>query len=175
MTRSEAARKAGLARAAQFTSVSQRHARRYLTSEQAAANGRRGAQATISRYGPAFLFEKCRQYRLANPSRLELQMIGILSRMGINCSREYRIGESLFTLDFYLPDYGCGLEINGSIHDPGKPDYHLRLINEAQKRSLCAELDIPVLHLHHSEFGELRQVVAQVQQFINAQGKEVAR
>src|SRR5438094_440530 len=103
MTRSEAARKAGLARAAQFTSVSQRHARRYLTSEQAAANGRRGAQATISRYGPAFLFEKCRQYRLANPSRLELQMIGILSRMGINCSREHRIGASLFTLDFYLP------------------------------------------------------------------------
>jgi hypothetical protein len=172
MTRSESARKAGLARAKQFTRESQRHARKHLTSAQAAENGRAGARATIARFGEEFFFEQWRRWKLDHPSRLELLMIGALSRLKINFEREHRLGASLFTLDFYLLDHGCGIEVNGSIHDPGKPDHTRRQLNESRKRRLCAELDIPVLNLHHSEFAELRQVITKLQRFIITDGKE---
>lgn len=173
MTRSEAARKAGKARAAQFTSASQRHARRHLSSAQAAANGRAGARVTLARFGAAFLFDQCRRWRLDHPSRLEQLMIGILSRLGVGYEREYRVADSLLTLDFYLTDLQCAIEVDGSIHDPGKPSYHQRLINDERKRALCAELGLPVLRLHHSAFEDLAHVIQRVQQFIAEQRREV--
>jgi very-short-patch-repair endonuclease len=173
MTRSEAARKAGLARAKQFTPASQRAARRHLTSEQAAANGRRGAQATIALYGELFFFEKWRNWKLDHPSRLEVLMIDILSRLKINYEREHRLADSLLTLDFFIPDLNCAIEINGSIHDPGKPGYAQRLRNEQRKAALCGELGIPVLRLHHTDFQQLAQVIERVQQFIAQPGRNV--
>jgi len=80
---SEIGRRGGKARALQFTPVSQRAARRNLSSEQAAANGSKGAQRTIELHGYKALFEGSRRKRLANPSPNELVMMGLLKTIGL--------------------------------------------------------------------------------------------
>src|SRR5262245_14731239 len=91
---SEIGRRGGKARALQFTPVSQRAARRNLSSEQAAAKGSKGAQRTIELHGYKAHFEGSRRKRLANPSPNELVMMGLLKTIGLKfdarlLSREY--------------------------------------------------------------------------------------
>jgi very-short-patch-repair endonuclease len=146
--------KGGKARAKQFTSSSQRHARKRLSSEKAAANGKKGAQRTIELHGYQALFEGCRRKRLANPSKTELVMMGLLKTLRMRFEREYVLGETLFTLDFYLAEYALGIEVDGSIHDPGKPDQAKRIQHAERKEALCRVMKIKLIRIHHTELAD---------------------
>jgi very-short-patch-repair endonuclease len=160
---------AGKKRAESFTSRSQRAARKHLSSEQAAANGRKGALATIERYGHEKLFEACRQKRLHNPSQCELYMIGLLKTLGIKFEREYRLGTSFYTVDFWVESSRLAIEVDGAIHDKGKPGYFKRLDWAKRKDALCASLEITLIRIHHTELGaDLSGVIARIREAIGA-------
>src|SRR4030095_8683172 len=133
---SEIGRRGGKTSAQSCTPSYQKAARRKLPSERAAANGSRGAQRTIQLHGYKALFEGSRRKRLANPSPNELVMMGLLKTIGLKYEREYVLGETLFTLDFYVAAYRLGIEVDGSIHDPGKPDQAKRIQHGQRKAAL---------------------------------------
>lgn len=164
--RSEWGRRGGKARAKQFTSTSQRAARRKVSSESCAKNGKKGAERTIALHGYKALFEGCRRSRLANPSPCELVMMGLLKQMGLKYEREYVLGETLFTLDFYLAQYRLGIEVDGSIHDKGKPDEAKRIQHAARKAALCRSMGIALIRIHHSELADddLSGVINKIQE-----------
>src|SRR5262245_58797657 len=81
-----------------FTPEHQRHARSKVSSELCSRNGAKGARATIAKYGEEFLFDRWHAWKLANPSRPEQLVIGILTRLGIEFEREKRLGKSLYTV-----------------------------------------------------------------------------
>ena len=160
---SEIGKKGGKTRAKSFTSASQRRARSRLTSEQAATNGKKGALRTIELHGYESLFEGARRKRLASPSPTELVMIGLLKTLKLGYEREYKLGQTLYTLDFYLPKYRLGIEVNGAIHDEGKPGYEKRVQNALRKLALCRAMQIDVITIHHTELGDdLQPVIARI-------------
>jgi very-short-patch-repair endonuclease len=162
----EIGRRGGKARAKQFTASSQRHARKHLSPEKAAANGRKGAHRTIELHGYKALFEGCRRSRLAHPTKTELVMMGLLKTLGLRYEREYQLGETLYTLDFYLADYKLGIEVDGSIHDKGKPDQAKRIQHAERKEALCRCMGIALIRIHHSELAgdDLAGVIARIQE-----------
>src|SRR5882672_5826136 len=89
-------------RPAHFTPEFQRWARSHVSSEACRRNGAKGFKATVEKHGPAPAFNGARQYRIENPSNNEVLMIGVLSRLGIAYEREHQLGDSLYTVDFYL-------------------------------------------------------------------------
>jgi hypothetical protein len=99
-----------------FTPEFQRWARSQVSSESCAKNGAKGFKATVQKHGHEPAFQGVRRWRLNKPSSNELRMIGILARLGIAYEREYRLGTSLYTLDFYLPATGQAIEVNSRIH-----------------------------------------------------------
>jgi very-short-patch-repair endonuclease len=143
--------KGGKTRAKQFTSASQRAARRRVSSESCRRNGAKGAARTIELHGYKALFEGSRRKRLANPSPCELTMMGLLKTLGLKYRREYVLGGTLYTLDFYLAKHRLGIEVDGSIHDPGKPDEAKRIQHAEHKAALCRCLKIKLIRIHHSE------------------------
>jgi very-short-patch-repair endonuclease len=147
----EIARRGGKARAKAFTPDYQRRVRRKVSSESCAKNGKKGAERTIALHGYKALFEGCRRSRLANPSKNELVMMGLLKQMKLRYEREYVLGETLFTLDFYLAEFSLGIEVDGSIHDPGKPDQAKRIQHAERKASLCRAMKIKLIRIHHTE------------------------
>jgi very-short-patch-repair endonuclease len=159
------ARRGGKARAKAFTLAYQRATRRKLSSNAAAANGRKGAERTIALHGYKALFEGCRRSRLANPSPNELVMIGLLKTLKLEFEREYVLGETLYTLDFYLYEYRLGIEVDGSIHDPGKPGEAKRIQCAEQKETLCRSMKIKLIRIHHTELADddLSAVIAKIQ------------
>jgi len=164
MTRSEASRKGGLARAKQFDSAYQRAARRRVSREACAENGRKGAARTLELHGYRALFEGCRRSRLANPSKTELVMMGLLKTLGLNFEREYCLGETLFTLDFYVAAHRLGIEVDGSIHDKGKPNEAKRIQHAERKEALCRCMGIRLVRVHHGELAgdDLSPVIAKI-------------
>lgn len=159
----EQRRAAGRARARQFDSAFQRAARRKVKPQSLSASGRKGAQVTIERHGMETLFEAARQYRLAHPSPLELQVIGILSTLKVRYEREWIVcARQFLTADFYLPEYNMVIEVHGAIHDPGKPNYRRRMQNDTLKRKLLKQQHNRLLVLHHSEFANLANVIERI-------------
>src|SRR5262249_30748083 len=129
----------------------QRAARRKVSSESCRRNGAKGAARTIELHGYKALFEGCRRSRLANPSPCELVMIGLLKTLDLFFVREHQLGETLFTLDFYLPKFRLGIEVDGSIHDPGKPDQAKRIQCAERKATICRAMNITLIRIHHSD------------------------
>jgi very-short-patch-repair endonuclease len=168
--RSEIGRRGGLKggaiRAKQFTSASQRAARRKVSSESCRRNGKKGAERTIELHGYKALFEGCRRSRLANPSPNELVMMGLLKTLKLKYEREYVLGETLFTLDFYVADHRLGIEVDGSIHDPGKPDQAKRIQHAERKAAICRCMGIKLIRIHHSELrgDDLSAVIAKIEE-----------
>lgn len=130
MTRSEAGRLGGLARARQPGFVD--HNRRIAPlggralveqrgSEYMAKIGMRGAIATINAHGYDHFLGVARDYHLGHPSNLEVEMAAILDDLGLAYEREYVVqpptGWALL-VDFYLPDHNLAIEVNGRVHDP---------------------------------------------------------
>jgi len=164
---SEIGRRGGKTRAEQFTPQSQRHARRGVSSESCRRNGAKGARRTIELHGYKALFEGCRRKRLVNPSPCELVMIGLLKTLGLKHEREYCLGETLFTLDFYIASCRLGIEVDGSIHDPGKPGEPQRKENAERKALICRARNIRLIRIHHSELGDdLSGVIAKIQEIV---------
>ena len=168
--RSEVGRRGGLARAQQFTPASQRAARRRVSSESCRLNGKKGAARTIALHGYKALFEGSRRSRLANPSPCELIMMGLLKTLGLRYEREYVLGETLYTLDFYIAEYKLGIEVDGSIHDPGKPDQAKRIQHAERKAALCRCMRINLIRIHHSELkgDDLSGVIAKIEEIAGA-------
>lgn len=164
LTRSEAGRKGGLARAKAFTREYQRSIRKKLSSEAAARNGAKGAAVTIERHGQAMLFEKSRQHRLKNPSKPELLMIGILSTLKIEFEREYQPGDQFLYLDFYLPEHHKAIEVHGRIHKMVNVEERQR--NDERKRELLAELGIECLWIGHEELADVEALVGKIRKFV---------
>lgn len=162
--RREAGRKGGLARAKQFTSASQRAARRKVSSASCAANGAKGAQVTLARHGFEKLFERARQHRLKHPSQNELLVIGVLAQLQIANEREWQIGNSMFTCDFYLPLQRKVIEVRGRVHQVF--DVEKRARRTAQKMELLAALRIPVLWIEAEELADLVAVIARIRAFL---------
>lgn len=164
--RREHMRTLGKIRAQSFTPAYQRRTRARLSSEKAAENGRRGAERTIALHGHKALFEGCRRSRLANPSPSELVMIGLLKTLGLSYEREYQLGETLYTLDFYLAERRLGIEVDGSIHDEGKPDAARRIQHAERKIEICRAMSIKLIRVHHSELGgdDLAGVIAKIRE-----------
>jgi hypothetical protein len=92
-----------------FTPEFQRWARGHVSSESCAINGAKGFSATLAKHGPDVAFRGARQWRLDHPSSNELLIIGILSQLRVAHEREYRLGASLYTLDFTCPQRLKGL------------------------------------------------------------------
>jgi very-short-patch-repair endonuclease len=172
--RSEIGRRGGLkggaTRAKQFDSAYQRAARRKVSRESCRRNGAKGAARTIELHGYKALFEGCRRSRLANPSPCELVMIGFLKTLGLRFEREYVLGQTLYTLDFYLAKHRLGIEVDGSIHDPGKPDEAKRIQRSESKATLCREMRIKLIRIHHTELAgdDLSAVINKIQEITGA-------
>jgi very-short-patch-repair endonuclease len=162
--RSEMGKRGGAVRAKQFTSASQRAARRKVSREACQANGRKGAERTIALHGYKALFEGARRKRLANPSKTELVMMGLLKTIGLPYEREYVLGGTLYTLDFYVAEHRLGIEVDGSIHDKGKPDEAKRIQHTQRKAALCRAMKIKLIRVHHTELAddELADAIAKI-------------
>lgn len=109
--RSEAGRKGGLARAAQFTPASQAAARAHVSHEALVASGRKGYAVTTQRHGSQFAADKLAEYRRKNPTNLERILIAWLDDLGVCYRREYAVDGCYF--DFYLPDHTLLIEVDG--------------------------------------------------------------
>lgn len=79
--------------------------------------GKLGYRATVASKGHDFALEYVQAYRLENPSRLELRLIGVLRDMGINYEREVwlKFDDRNYLIDFVIN--GChAIEVNGGCH-----------------------------------------------------------
>lgn len=162
--------KGGATRAKQFTSSSQRAARRKVSRESLQRSGAKGAARTIELHGYKALFEGCRRSRLANPSPNELVMMGLLKTLKLKYEREYVLGETLFTLDFFIAEHRLGIEVDGSIHDPGKPDEAKRIQHAERKAAICRCMGIKLIRIHHTELkdDDLSAVIAKIEEIAGA-------
>jgi hypothetical protein len=147
-----------------FTSETARAARRKVSSASCARNGAKGARATIAKHGFDFFFERWRAWKLQKPSGPERQMIDILDALEARYERDWRIGESYFTLDFYLPDLGRGVEVHGRIHKTLEVDRRAK--NDARKRALLKDLGIEALWINDQDLEDADALAAKVRDFI---------
>jgi hypothetical protein len=155
-------------RPAHFTREHQRMARHKVSSESCARNGTKGAAATRAKYGERFLFMKWRQWKLDNPSRPELLIIGILARLNLRVEREFQLAPSFQTLDFYFPDCNKGLEFHGRIHT--RLNREQREACDVRKRELLASAGIETLWVEHSELENVPVLARKIEDFVTGKG-----
>jgi len=148
-----------------FTREFQRWARSHVSSESCAKNGARGFVATLAKHGPDVAFSGARKWRLSHPSSNELLMIGILSRLGIRYEREHRVGDTLYTVDFYLTDTNQAIEVDSRIHE--QFDIEKRRQRKTRKRKLLADHHIPCLSVLDTELTrDVDVVIRKVRRFV---------
>lgn len=162
----------GKKRAQAFTPAYQRAARKRVSPESCAKNGAKGAERTIALHGHKLLFEASRQKRLANPSSCELVMMGLLKTLDLFFVREEQLGETLFTLDFYLPKFRLGIEVDGPIHDAGMPGHEKKILQAERKEALCGVMGINLIRIHHTELADsdLGSVINKIREIAGARG-----
>lgn len=153
-----------------FTSTTGRKARSLVSSASCARNGRLGARATITKHGFDVFFRGWRRWKKQNPSKPELQMIGILATLKLRHVPNWRIGQSYFTLDFYLKDFNCGIELHGRIHKTLDPEKRAK--NDAKKRDLLNDLGIEVLWVDDQSLKDVDALIAKVRDFISRRAKK---
>lgn len=124
--------------------------------------GKKGYQATKAKCGPMFAITCVQTHRLANPSSLEKQVIGILDSYGVQYEREvlFTQGETHYLIDFVINGRQA-IEVNGDYphqfrpaHDQKKYNamraagYQLLVLHESDMKSagaiLCTFLDISI-------------------------------
>ncbi|MCI0393256.1 MAG: hypothetical protein MOB07_31390 [Acidobacteria bacterium] len=149
-----------------FTSEHQRHARSKVSSESCSRNGEKGARVTIERHGVDALFKRWHAWKLANPSRPERLMIDILKGLNVNFEREKRLGESLYTVDFYLPATGQAIEVDSHIHTQLNVEKRKR--QAETKRKLMSDLSIPCLFVWDTELfrDDPSPVIRKIEDFV---------
>jgi very-short-patch-repair endonuclease len=153
---------------AHFTPEFQGWARRHVSSTACAINGSKGFIATLKKHGPDVAFNGARRWRLDHPSSNELRMIGILSRLRIAYEREYGLGDSHYTVDFYLPETPQAIEVDSRIHD--QFDAEKRRLRAVRKRMLLAERGIDLLTIWDKELArDAGAVIRKIQRFVDLQ------
>jgi len=178
--RREASRRGGLARAAQpsFQEHQRRAGKRSAEVNDMGLLGHKGAMAFIEKYGYPKLYRLARDWRLGHPSRYERQMMAMLDEMAVRYEREVELlGEQTFvSVDFYLPDTGHVIEINGKVHyDPlfDHPNYpNTRQANDVRRMERLRKAGYAVLVLDYREMGVKRQdeLRDRVVEFVGSQG-----
>jgi very-short-patch-repair endonuclease len=89
----------------------------------------------------------------------------ILSRLGIRYERERQIGESLYSMDFYLPDTNQSIEVNSRIHTQFEAEKRKR--RSARKRALLEQLEVKCLVVWDKELtADTPAVISKVQGFV---------
>ncbi len=146
-----------------FTRDHQRYARSKVSSDACARNGRLGAQATIAKYGQRFLFERWRAWKLENPSKPEMILIGILSTLRIRFLREWQIGETFFTVDFYLPTLNKGIEFHGRVHQALEQEQ--RKARDVKKLELLERIGVDTLWLDQTDLESVPALIAKIINF----------
>jgi len=155
-----------MATPAHLTREHQRKARRSVSSESCARNGRLGARATIAKHGFERFFESWRKWKLAHPSKPEQNIIAILDDFGLAYEREWRLEPSYLTLDFYFESQRKGIEFHGRIH--GQLKQEQREENDAKKRDLFAQAGIECLWIEHTEMDNAPALARKIQAFLSA-------
>lgn len=118
----EARRRGGRSRAKAFTPAYQSWARGFVSRETSARNGRKGAQATLERYGAEFLHQRLCAWRLAHPSSPERLVIALLHELGMQEGLDYVREFAPLTdcprlaVDFAWPERQLVLEVDGPVH-----------------------------------------------------------
>lgn len=153
----------GRKRALTLTPAHQRNARKHVRTKSLQRAGAIGAQVTIARYGHRALFERSRAWRLNNPTQPELKMIGVLATLKLKTEREYELGQSLLTVDFYLPETNQAIEVKGKVHKVFQLEK--REVWKARKLAKCSELGIEVLTIDYTELRKLAAVIDRVRAF----------
>jgi hypothetical protein len=153
-----------------FTREHQQYARSRVGSESCSINGAKGARVTIERYGVDALFKRWQVWKLANPSRPERLMIDLLTRLEIEFEREKRIGDSLYSMDFYLTETRQAIEVNSQIHTRLNAEKRKR--QAATKRELLKQRYIPCLFVWDVELfrDDLSPVIKKIEDFIAQAG-----
>lgn len=155
-----------------FTREQQQRARSKVSSESCARNGAKGARVTIERYGVDALFKRWQAWKLSNPSRPEALMIGVLTRLGVKFEREKRIDDSLYSMDFYLPDTRQAIEVDSRIHkhlDAGK-----RERNAKTKSAMLRRLGIACLVVWDTELlsDDLTAFSRKIEKFVSKRHRQ---
>lgn len=90
-------------------------------------------------YGHEALFEASRRRALKCPSMTARQIEDTLRVLGVAYEPQYRLGTSLYALDFYLPQERVGVIVEARPNEYRRRDAHIR------KRRLCEALGIEPL------------------------------
>lgn len=126
--------------------------------------GKKGFASTVARFGWDFAIQNIRNYRLANPSNLEREIILLLDELGLHYEREVRCDAApkVYLIDFVIERLPLviALEIQGAYYHRHRQSedarkalaieergYQLLVITEAQiKSGLARELILNVLN-----------------------------
>jgi len=147
----------------------QRRARSKVSSSSCARNGSLGAKATIAKHGFGKFFESWRKWKLAHPSKPELEIIDIFDGLNVTYEREWQLQPSFLTLDFYMPSLRKGIEFHGRIH--GQLKQEQREANDAKKRELLASAGIETLWIDHTEMNDIEALTDKIRAFVGSQEK----
>src|SRR5262249_11292844 len=147
-----------------LTSEHQRRARSKVSSISRARNGSLGAKATIAKHGFGKFFESWRKWKLAHPSKPELEIIDILDGLNVTYEREWQLQPSFLTLDFYMPSLRKGIEFHGRIH--GQLKQEQREQNDAKKRELLASAGVETLWIDHRDLEDLAVLIEKIRRFL---------
>lgn len=151
--RREACRRGGLARAAQFTTESQRAAREKVQPESLRASGRKGWMATASKYGADVAAKQLAAWRREHPTKPEQIVIEWLDGWGIAYQREdpFTASNGTFYVDFRLAD-GRAIEVDGAIWHRNDPLHgEDREGRDRAKNAAFTEAAITVLRLTEAD------------------------
>ena len=149
-----------------MTSEHQQKARSKVRRKSLIAAGKRGAQVTIERHGLDRFFEGWRRWKLDHPSKPELLVIGLLARLGFregDYVREYRLGGSLLSLDFYFDGQNKAIEVHTKIHL--KWQRQKRRERDVRKRELAEQMDINVLWVKERDLKNAPKLFQKLQRF----------
>jgi len=93
-------------------------------------------------------------------------MIDLLTRLKIEFECEKRIGDSLYSMDFYLTDTRLAIEVNSQIHTRLNAEKRKR--QASTKRELLKQHCIPCLFVWDVELfqEDLSQVISKIEGFI---------
>ena len=139
----------GTARALQFTTQSQRHARHGRSHESIIAAGKAGYAATARKHGRDFALCKAAAYRQAHPTALEQRVIDALAQIGtIDYTREAQIPGTLFYVDFLFESRRLVVEVDGTHwHDPASAPEPGQPARDLVKAQHLQQLGYRLVHL----------------------------
>lgn len=99
------------------SSTVQKELRGRVSRESCVANGKKGWQATVARYGRLFAGQVLARWRRDHPTKLERAVITWLDEFQVTYQREVQIGddESVAFADFVLVDLNLIIEVDGKL------------------------------------------------------------